>query len=350
MYHIEFDRIRQSTPRLACYSKQAMRRLPILVCFCFNLSAQQRLYTCMITSKDWVVGSNLPPSGIFFRPPSGEWRHAGFNHPNIAAADYDPRDPSTLFLAAGNGLIRASYGGERWKILTGSDVTELRDVTVDRNAEGTIYFAHTAGIRVSRDGGATWQELAGRLRRKYVESVRVDRRRAGRLLAGGEDGLFRSEDGGGTWQRAGGAGFPVMHIEQSPHDACWWLAVTERGGVFSSHDCGVSFENLGNLGVGRNLYDIAFDPTSPHRVAIAGWGPGVAVSEDGGKTWNSRRDGLPSPDVWSVSFDPDHSGRLYAGVHEEALYVSDDAGKHWRKDGLPGSIVFRMVWAPEGKQ
>src|SRR5262245_45989599 len=61
MYHIESCRIRQLTSRPACYSKRTMRRLPIFLWFCFSLPAQQRLYTCMITSKDWVVGSNLPP-------------------------------------------------------------------------------------------------------------------------------------------------------------------------------------------------------------------------------------------------------------------------------------------------
>ena len=106
-------------------------------------------------------------------------------------------------------------------------------------------------------------------------------------------------------------------------------------------------ENLGSVGVGRNLYDVAFDPTRAGRIAVAGWGPGVVVSDDGGKTWVARNAGLPRPEVWSVAFDPDHSGRLYCGVHEEALYVSDDAGVNWRKDGLEGSIVHRMTFVPE---
>ena len=57
--------------------------------------------------------------------------------------------------------------------------------------------------------------------------------------------------------------------------------------------------------------------------------------------------GLPRSDVWSVAFDPVKSGRLYASVHEEALYVADDAGVSWRKEGLEGSIVYRMKFIPE---
>ena len=309
--------------------------------------AQYTLYACGSSTKDYVVGAKLPASGIFVRPADGEWRHAGFNHPSITAFDFDPRDPSVVYAAAGNGLLRVSENGERWKILTGSEVTELLDVAVDRNRPGTIYFAHTAGIQVSHDGGATWSDASAGLRRKYTAALRVDSRRAGVLLAGAEQGIFRSEDGGASWKLTGAAGIQVLHIEQSPHDPCIWLASTEGSGLFASRDCGATFESAGNLGVGRNLYDVAFDPAVAGRIAVAGWGVGVAVSEDGGKTWQARISGLSSTNVWSVAFDPARPGRILAGVHEDAVYVSDDDGKTWRKDGLGGSSIFRMKFVPE---
>jgi hypothetical protein len=325
-----------------------MRAIILSLALSSAACAQFRLYTCMLSSKNYVVGAKLSPSGLFFRAPAGGWTHAGFDHPYIAALDYNPRDPGTLYLAAGNGLIRASEGGRSsWRILTGDDVTELRDVALDRRAPGTIYFAHTAGIRVSRDGGTTWQTADAGIRRKYTESIRVDRSHAGRLVAGTEEGLYSSHDGGLSWRLAGASGFQVMHIEQSPGDACTWLAVTQQGGAFVSRDCAQTFENLDRIGVDRNLYDIAFDPAKPGRIALAGFGSGVVVSEDGGKTWEPRNRGLPRPDVWSVAFDPAHPGRLYASVHEEALYVSDDAGVNWRREGLEGSVIYRMLFVPE---
>ncbi len=311
---------------------------------------QHSLYTCMVTSKDYVVGAKLPPSGIFRKAPGGEWRHAGFNHPFVAALDFDPKSPSTLYVAAGNGLMRVTDRGERWKILTGSDVTELTDVAVDRNAPGTVYFSHTTGIRVTHDAGASWTELARPLHRKYSMAIRVDSRQTGVLLAGTEEGIQRSTDGGKSWTSVGAAGYQTLHIEQSPHDACFWLASTQGGGLFASTDCGASFESNGRLGVDRNLADIAFDPSAPNRLAVAGWGIGVALSEDRGKTWQFRNAGLPSTSIWSVAFDPDHPGRMYAGVHEEALYVSEDYGRSWAKDGLPGSRVYRLRFVPEAAQ
>src|SRR6185436_17993650 len=105
-----------------------MRWLIVLAMLPLPLRGQYTLYTCMVTSKDYVVGAKLPPSGIFTKSGAGGWRHAGYNHPFIKAVDYDPRDPGTVYVAAGNGLTRMSSGGERWKILTGSEVTELSDV------------------------------------------------------------------------------------------------------------------------------------------------------------------------------------------------------------------------------
>jgi photosystem II stability/assembly factor-like uncharacterized protein len=312
--------------------------------------AAERLYVCGAIAKGWVVGAKLPVSGLFVRTGEGQWEHRGFNHPYLAALDVQPGDPATLFLAAGNGAIRAARGGREWRILTGHEVTELRDIAADPNAPGTLYIAHTLGISVTRDGGATWNDAGYPGPRRYTESVRVDRTRAGRLVAGGERGLFHSTDGGRNWALAGAAGFQVMHLEQSPHDAALWLAVTQQGGIFRSLDGGRSFETLGELGRDRNLYDVAFDPATPGRIAVAGWGPGVAVSEDGGKTWQLRNAGLPRPDVWSVTFDPQRPGRLWASVHEEALFVSDDAGKNWRSDGLEGGVVFRMKWVAEAGQ
>lgn len=137
------------------------------------VSAQSSLFVCASISKGYVVGAKLPPSGLFELTAAGAWEHRGYNHPFLFALDYDPADPGTIYLAAGNGLIRATEQGRNWTILTGSDVTEMRDVAVDRNAPGTLYYGYSHGIRVSHDKGATWQEIGGGLHRKFTEAIRA---------------------------------------------------------------------------------------------------------------------------------------------------------------------------------
>ncbi len=313
-----------------------MHWILLLVAFMTPALAQPTLFACGSFSQQYVVGAKLPPSGLFRKNANGQWEHLGYNHPFLFGLAGDSQHPDTLYLAAGNGVIRAEAGGTKWTILTGSDITEVRNVVA---GPGFLAYGYSHGIRVSRDGGKTWQELASSLRRKYTGALYGN---ADSLIAGTEEGLWRTEDAGKTWRQVGAAGYQVMRIENSPHDACHWLASTEQGGLFESRDCGKTFESSGRLGVGQNIYDVAFDPRKLGRIAIGGWGVGVAVSEDGGKTWTRRNVGLPRPEVTTLTFDPAHAGRLYAAVHKDGVFVSDDAGGTWRKDGLGGGQIQEL--------
>lgn len=319
-----------------------MRLVALLAAMSLCAGAEDwSLYVCMATTKNYVVGAKLLDSGVFRRVGAGQWRQTGHPDPFTFSLDYDRRDPARLYVAAGNGLIAMQRDQRPWRVLTGSDVTEMRDVVV--TASGDIYYGYAAGVRVSRDRGASWKQLYG----KYTEVVRVAGK--GQLLIGTSDGIWRSEDDGASWKLAGADGFSVMDMAQSPHDTCQWVAATERGGLFGSRDCGKTFENLGRFGVGNVLYDVDFDSTTPGRVLAAGWGVGVGVSDDSGKSWRSVK-GLPSTEIWSAAFDPGKKGRLFAGVHEQALYVSEDGGATWKPDGLEGTVVYRMMFVPEVKR
>ena len=92
-----------------------MRCLLLLALLPGVAAGQSTLVACGVTAKEYVVGAKLPPSGLFFKPDGGDWRHAGFNLPFVAAVDYDPTSSDTLYMAAGNGLIRVSQRGEKWK-------------------------------------------------------------------------------------------------------------------------------------------------------------------------------------------------------------------------------------------
>jgi len=61
----------------------------------------------------------------------------------------------------------------------------------------------------------------------------------------------------------------------------------------------------------------------------------VTRTRDGGKSWQTLRDGLPQNDAFDLIYrhglDVDASGeRLAMGSTTGALWVSDDAGARWR--------------------
>lgn len=306
---------------------------------------KHRLYGCGITSRGWVVGQRLLPSGLFERI-GEEWRRLGFLHPVLTTLDYDPRDPRVLYIAAGNGCIRSADGGNSFRITTGWEVTELQDVAVDPNAPDSVWVALPDGVLMSRNQGQSWERREPRVGRRFMQSIRVDRWRAGRVLAGGELGIFLSDDEGRRWRQVFSGG-QVTDIAQSPHTPGWWMAATQDSGVWSSRDGGIRWARVEGVAADRAIYNVSFDATSARRVAVSGWGVGVMVSEDEGQHWQRRTSGLPGAQVWRVAFDPDAAGRMWASVHEEAVYVSENAGERWRVAGLPGSILYDLVFVPE---
>ena len=79
-------------------------------------------------------------------------------------------------------------------------------------------------------------------------------------------------------------------------------------------------------------------------MAVGGWGVGVRVSVDGGKTWSDRSTGLPTKNVFVLAFDPDVPNRLWVSTFEKGFYRSDDLGKTWKESGLMGSYGFDFIF------
>jgi photosystem II stability/assembly factor-like uncharacterized protein len=304
-------------------------------------------YACMIISKGYVVGMPVPLSGLA-RLEGAAWKHLGFRHPLIRALDYDPRDPRVLYLAAGNGCMRSPDRGASWRITTSWDMTELQDVSVDRNAPDHIYIGLPDGIGVSRDQGRTWQRADSGIDRKYTNALRVDRTQAGRVLAATERGLFLSENAGRSWRIVCPEAPMGMKLAQSPHDPKDWLAATQNRGGWRSRDGGLTWRRVAGLADGPTIYTLYFDPTRKGRLVAGSWGPGVLVSEDDGATWQARNRGLPTTEIWYATWDPDKSGRLWTNVHEKDVFVSDDAGLTWRSANMDGAVIYDLQFVPRG--
>src|SRR3954449_11133416 len=99
-----------------------LRFVGVFLCAAFLrcAAAEWSLYACVSTTKEYVVGAKLLPSGVFRQTPDG-WQLTGHQIPFAYGLDYDRRDPSRIYIAGGNGVIRVTPGRTDWRILTGSD-------------------------------------------------------------------------------------------------------------------------------------------------------------------------------------------------------------------------------------
>lgn len=202
------------------------------------------------------------------------------------------------------------------------------------------------------------------------------------IFAGVEPaGLFRSEDGGLTWShvqglrdhpsRPGwqpGAGGLILHsIVAHPTDpARMWVGISAVG-VFHTADGGASWEarNRGVRAVGspdeypetgQCVHKFTLHPDRPD-VLYQQNHSGAYRSDDGGVSWASINDGLPSTfgfpiavhphdprTIWTVPLNGDDRGR-YMPDGRAAVWMSRDEGASWapQTDGLPQQDAYLGV-------
>jgi photosystem II stability/assembly factor-like uncharacterized protein len=259
---------------------------------------------------------------------------------------HDPREVSTLFVAALDGVLRTRGGGVTWRTLTSWDMTEPKEIAFDLMTPDHVYAGLPDGIAVSRDRGQTWQRSNEGIRRGYTQTITTDRSRAGRVLAGTEKGIYLSEDGARTWQLVRPTVETTYDLKQSPHDPKAFFAVTSRDGALWSVDGGRTWKPVAGVPKEHTLHYCDFDRHDARRLLICGWGVGVRVSEDGGRTWSDRTAGLPKREVWSAAFDSDIPGRIYAAPYLEPLHASDDNGRTWRRVAFEKVTVYDIVFVP----
>ncbi|MGA9520132.1 MAG: sialidase family protein [Myxococcaceae bacterium] len=203
---------------------------------------------------------------------------------------------TTADVNAGTGaLYTLRFADDPWKRIETAPALPL-SALFRRSGELLVAAsgsAATAGLYSSRDGGVTWSRrtAAQGTAAFFAHPVRalVASPSAQRLFAVGDasagfGGLFSSDDAGATWTAAALKG---EVIDLAAGDAYVLVSTTEEGEQ-RSDNYGSTFHPVS---LGTSAY--AFFVSGSR--ALAATSGGVFVSDDGGATWRSASEGLPSP-------------------------------------------------------
>jgi photosystem II stability/assembly factor-like uncharacterized protein len=256
----------------------------------------------------------------------------------------DPARPSHLLAGAWGRVYESWNAGQTWKPLApfpGSFA--IRDLVIDRTEPQRYLVATNRSIFVSTDAGHHWRTAAASLPGAMNMFLMQDDRAPNTFFVG-PSVLWKSTDHGETWFPAGpGHIFSPSGIQAlavAPNDSLY--TAIWNGGVAVSHDGGRSWQRRSN-GLTSKVFDVAI---GDHRLWAAG-PSGVYSSRDGGLHWKRT---TPNDHFMVTGVLAGHGFVLAGG--NGAIYRSVDGGSHWvlGMDGLPPApYVYGLVADPRNQ-
>ena len=172
------------------------------------------------------------------------------------------------------------------------------------------------------------------------------------LQLGTDDGVMSfkpNKDGEWALKHHSLKGHYIWVVVTHPENIDIAFAGTRDSGLFSTHDGGATWQNIGeHLGF-KYVRGLAIHPNAPNRLYVGSKPADVFIYDVERGSWEStsvRK--LPSVAEWTfpepphiphvkhMSIDPTRPCTIYAAIEEGWIAATDDAGKTWRelKNGL----------------
>jgi photosystem II stability/assembly factor-like uncharacterized protein len=301
-------------------------------------------------------------------PVIGGWKLAGPFGGSARSIAIDPENGRTLVAGSRDSLLfRSDDAGASWRLLPFPRGTPgvFNSVLIDP-AESPHYYAGLdagdspdSGVYESKDGGESWQELAG-LRGSRIQSLAISPINSGTLAAGTSKGVFISMDRGVTWSRISRANDPEMQditaLAFDPVNSSVLYAGTPHL-PWKTLDGGATWHSISSgLIDDSDIFSIRVDPNRPQLV-FASACSGIYRSETGGEAW-VKIQGIPGTHrrTHIIAEDPRRADTIFAGT-TLGLFKSLDGGKTWRHlsseqvnwmafdPGNPGTIYLATEFA-----
>ncbi len=240
-----------------------------------------------------------------------------------------PQNENIMYAGfAKGGVFKTTDGGQNWiPIFDDQIFSAIGEITLDPQDPNTIYVGTGDpnisgfpsigdGVYKSTDAGTTWEHL-GLTDQRIVSKIIIDPTDSDRIFAATmgipfmrteERGLYRSENGGDSWEQV--------------------LFLSDSTGVIDL----VIDPQQPNI-----MYASAWDRIRNNTVSlIAGEGPKVFKTTNGGDTWSALAGGLPNDErngrvgIAICESSPNVLYALYAdGSNFKGIYRSDNAGLNW---------------------
>ncbi len=154
-------------------------------------------------------------------------------------------NPNIIYGFFAGRLQRSINGGVSWEY-TKSNIAPI-SLSSDLEYENTLYASTQDGIKISKDGGETWQSLSSQLEGGFVTVFSIDPTNTYSLTFSERiGGMGKSIDGGITWQKIQYTfdGEIILYISFSKSESGIVYALTNKNSIYKSIDSGTSWKKI----------------------------------------------------------------------------------------------------------
>jgi photosystem II stability/assembly factor-like uncharacterized protein len=220
-----------------------------------------------------------------------------------------------------------------------------------KNPQGalTVYEVVNSILYKSVNNGVNWTTVNGKWEKCiavatdtinsqiiYVYALNSTNWYGGKYTSGG---IYKSVNGGETWEMVLPA-IEVTLLAADPNDSSIIYAGTSHQGVYRSTDGGRHWNTMKNgLPDNKPIYALVIDPVHSNTLYV-GTRSGVFKSNDSGLNWLNISTGFSKGvDVKVLAIDPQNPKIIYSGVDYDGIFKSIDSGVSWNpiNEGIPCS-------------
>ncbi|UTW64105.1 hypothetical protein KFE98_08185 [bacterium SCSIO 12741] len=287
-------------------------------------------------------------------------------------------DQEVWFSGTGNRWGYTQDGGENWTISSVpniSDKVEFR--SLEKTPNGHLYLVSIqspAAVYRSVDGGENWRQIfTDTSSTAFFDAVKFWDDSRGILLGDPKENHFQvylTADGGDTWTQVDTSALPKALPDEFPFAASnsnfsifgshVWFATGGKSAsrVYHSPDYGQSWEVfttpiMSGLAM-TGIYAVDFKDELTGVVAGGDWsapdsaGTSLALTQDGGKTWQVLNSSVASGYFSSIRFAPGSSETIIAVQGrmrdiKSKILVSKDLGQTWKAFPEAGCVAFEFA-------
>ena len=282
-----------------------------------------------------------------------------------------PSDPSVVWVGTGepnnrqssswgDGVYKSTDAGKTWKNMGLAETRHIGRVVIHPKNPDVVYAAALGhlwgpnperGVYKTTDGGKTWNQVLKISNDTGVSDIAMDpespdtlyaaayqRRRTPFGFNGGgiESAIYKTTNGGVTWKKptkglpyenGGETGRIGLDIYRKDPNIVYALVQHDKGGIYRSEDKGETWKKMSDTNPRPSYYSqVRIDPNNDLRI----WALGAAMffSEDGGKSFTTRRVQKIHGDFHALWIDPADSNHILAGS-DGGIHWSYDNGKTW---------------------